>query len=261
MQRRWTFRDRFGHEIVAMPRAAASPDELSRAMDPREASRFLDDLFRDGEGAASRIAACCRQSLTCQASTRASTRGPISSTHHQACRSEAAFIMARGTFRRIGAPIIAEAVAVERKAKGATTKPEVFTFVWDAPFSQRQWVNLPGSWGAVGVGREATLVGHVEPRAAGQTVTFALSADPSNPPEAVGAALRASSAVSDADGTVHVTVVFPLSGGARIKVRGMTQSMAAPAMTKTITVWRKVFYQVTEMGAAPMGRGFIRPRG
>jgi hypothetical protein len=67
--------------------------------------------------------------------------------------------------------------------------------------------------------------------------------------------------VSDADGTVHVTVVFPLSGGARIKVRGMTQFMAAPAMTKTITVWRKVFYQVTEMGAAPDGTRFHPPPG
>src|ERR1051325_2528923 len=49
MQRRLTFRDRFGHEIVAIPRAAASPEELSRAIDARDARWLLDALFPGGE--------------------------------------------------------------------------------------------------------------------------------------------------------------------------------------------------------------------
>jgi hypothetical protein len=134
-----------------------------------------------------------------------------------------------------------------------------YQFTWDQPFSQRQWVNLPRKWGVVAFGEVATLSGHVEPRAAGQTVTFTLLPDPANPPEASGAVLETTTATSDAEGKVQVELLFPKYPGAKFKVAGKTASMAAPVESEPITVWRKVYYQITEMAPAPDGRRFNPP--
>jgi len=58
-----------------------------------------------------------------------------------------------------------------------------------------------------------------------------------------------------------VKVTFPSYAGTKLKVSGKTPSMAAPVMTETITVWRKVFYQLTEMDSAPDGTSFRPPEG
>jgi hypothetical protein len=141
---------------------------------------------------------------------------------------------------------------------GSEPKP-TYTFIWDPPFSQRQWVNLPKAWGVVAFGTEATLTGHVEPKAGGQNVTFALLPDPGNPPEATGAALASTSATSDGEGKVRVKMTFPIYPGAKFKVSGKTATMASPVGTDATTVWRRVFYQVTEMTAAPDGINFSPP--
>jgi hypothetical protein len=168
--------------------------------------------------------------------------------------------------RRIGArPVASQATtqalspsqlqALREKAES----PSAFQFKWDQPFSQRQWVNLPRQWGVVAFGEVATLTGHVEPRAAGQAVTFTLLPDPSNPPEASGAALETTTALSDAEGKVQVEMLFPKYPGAKFKVAGKTASMATPVESEPITVWRKVYYQITEMAPAPDGRRFSPP--
>jgi hypothetical protein len=140
-----------------------------------------------------------------------------------------------------------------------TPAEQTYQFVWDQPFSQRQWVNLPNAWGVVAFGKEATLTGHVEPKAAGQTVTFALKPDPGNPPEATGAALKSTTATSDGEGKVHVKMTFPIYPGAKFEVSGKTSTMDTAVESEPITVWRRVFYQVTEMAAAPDGTSLAPP--
>jgi len=132
-------------------------------------------------------------------------------------------------------------------------------FVWDAPFSQRQWVNLPKAWGVVGFGTEATLSGHVEPRAAGQTVSFTLIPDPANPAAATGAALQSATATSDASGNVKIKLTFPIYPGAKYKIGGKTAAMASPVESDPIVVWRRIYYQVTSMLAASDGTVFTPP--
>ncbi len=168
--------------------------------------------------------------------------------------------------RRIGARPVASAVPTPiltpsqlQALRAKAESPSTFQFMWDQPFSQRQWVNLPRQWGVVAFGEVATLTGHVEPRVAGQTVTFTLLPDPSNPPEASGAALETTTALSDAEGKVQVEMLFPKYPGAKFKVAGKTASMAAPVESEPITVWRKVYYQITEMAPAPDGRRFNPP--
>lgn len=168
--------------------------------------------------------------------------------------------------RRVGARPVASTAPAEvltpsqlQALRDKAAAPTTFRFVWDQPFSQRQWVNLPREWGVVAFGEVATLSGHVEPRVSGQTVTFALLPDPANPPEAAGAALEPATAVSDGEGKVQVEMLFPKYPGAKFKVAGKTASMAAPVESEPITVWRRVYYQITEMAPAPDGRRFDPP--
>jgi hypothetical protein len=134
-----------------------------------------------------------------------------------------------------------------------------YTFKWDPPFSHRQWVNLPKAWGVVAFGTEATLTGHVEPKVGGQAVTFTLLPDPANPPEATGAALASTSAPSDGEGKVRIKVTFPIYPSSKFKVSGKTATMDTAVETDAIEVWRRVFYQVTAMTAAPDGTTFAPP--
>ncbi len=131
-------------------------------------------------------------------------------------------------------------------------------FVWDR-VSERQWVNLPAEWGA-DCGRQVTLVGHVEPRAAGRQVTFRLLPDAANPPRNARAELASATGRSDADGVVKLDIELPIYGGARFQVSARTmrgQFVPSPP----ITVWRRIYYQLTTMDPAPDGRRFDAPPG
>jgi hypothetical protein len=131
-------------------------------------------------------------------------------------------------------------------------------FVWDR-VGERQWVNLPAEWGP-DCGRRVTLVGHIEPRDSGREITFRLLPDAANPHQGARAELSSATARSDADGVVKLDVELPIYGGARFQVSARTvrgQFVPSPP----ITVWRRIYYQLTTMEPAPDGRRFDLPRG
>jgi hypothetical protein len=133
-----------------------------------------------------------------------------------------------------------------------------YVFVWDQ-VNERQWVNLPATWGT-DCGRRVTLVGHVEPRASGRKVGFTLQADPANPPRHALAELASATARSDGDGAVKIDVQLPIYGGARFQVSA--RAVGGPhVISPPITVWRRIFYQLTTMDPAPDGRRFDPPSG
>jgi len=133
-----------------------------------------------------------------------------------------------------------------------------YVFVWDR-VNERQWVNLAADWGP-DCGRRVTLVGHVEPRAAGREVTFRLLPDPDNPLRHARAELAATAASSDAAGVVKVDLELPIYGGARFQVSA--RAVSGPFfLSPPITVWRRIFYQLTTMEPAPDGRRFEVPDG
>ena len=121
-------------------------------------------------------------------------------------------------------------------------------WVWDPPHTtdRRRYVNLPKAWDPDMNGREVELKGHVEPRIPGVVVNFNLIANPGNEPDTPAASVGAS-ATSEADGSATVRLTLPVYGGARFKVGGKTVAMAQPVETGELTVWRKVFYQITDM--------------
>lgn len=139
----------------------------------------------------------------------------------------------------------------------ATLNAVVYRWQWDAPHNQdrAQYVNLPAAWDPPNNGRDVELVGHIEPREAGKRVAFNVVPDPGNEPDVVSATtnatLAAASATTDARGEAKVKLTLPWYGGAKFKVGGKTGSMAQPALSGQLTVWRKVFYQVTSMASSP----------
>lgn len=151
----------------------------------------------------------------------------------------------------------------KQQAKEATTDkdvklatqpcPESVKWLWDAPHDtdRMQFVNLPAAWDPPNNGRLIELKGHIEPRKAGEQITFDVLADPANEPDAPLATLATTTATTDAKGEAKVKLTLPVYGGARFTVGGKTSSMAAPVRTGQITVWRKVFYQKTNMAAPP----------
>lgn len=157
-------------------------------------------------------------------------------------------------------------IAVRHTALGTTLEAQftlratAYTWVWDAPHTQdrEQFVNLRRAWDPH-YGREVELVGHVEPRAAGQTVTFAAVPHAENDAETGAATLSAPTAVTAADGTARVRITLPFYGGSRFKVSGRTASMARAVESGTIRVWRKFFYHVTEMDPIPANAAAGRP--
>jgi hypothetical protein len=147
----------------------------------------------------------------------------------------------------------------ESDAVDAAAQSEpAYVFVWDR-INERQWVNLPADWGS-DCGRQVTLVGHVEPRAAGQQVTLRLLPDADNPRRHARAELAAAIALSNADGAVKVDVQLPIYGGARFQVSA--RAVSGPfVLSPPVTVWRRIFYQVTTMDPSPDGRRFDVPDG
>jgi len=141
--------------------------------------------------------------------------------------------------------------------RSASIRAVDYTWRWDAPHNadREQYVNLPAAWDPPNNGREVELVGHIEPRAAGKTVTFNTVPDPTNEPDVVSttadATLAAVTATTDAQGVAKVKLTLPWYGGAKFKVGGKTQWMPQPALSGRVTVWRKVFYQATEMTSSP----------
>jgi len=143
------------------------------------------------------------------------------------------------------------------EAAPVQTEP-AYVFVWDR-VNERQWVNLPAGWGP-DCGRRVTLVGHVEPRAAGRKVTFRMLPDAANPQRHARANLASATARSDGDGVVKVDVELPIYGGARFQVSARTVS--GPFFpSPPITVWRRIYYQLTIMDPSPDGRRFDVPAG
>ena len=143
------------------------------------------------------------------------------------------------------------------EAAPVQTEP-AHVFVWDR-INERQWVNLPAEWGP-DCGRRVTLVGHVEPRAAGRKVTFRLLPDATNPTRHARAKLASATAQSEADGVVRLDVELPIYGGAGFQVSARTVS-GPFVLSPPITVWRRIFYQLTTMEPAPDGRRFDVPPG
>jgi hypothetical protein len=139
------------------------------------------------------------------------------------------------------------------KEAQATVRVSSYTFQWEAPHTtaRKQYVNLPAGWDPPNNGKRIELVGHIEPRKPNKTVTFTLVPHPDNEPDITASTLATLTATTDALGVARVNLDVSHYGGSRWKVEGKTASQAAPATTGDITVWRKVFYQVTDMASSP----------
>ncbi len=144
------------------------------------------------------------------------------------------------------------------KRARATVTVHQYVWRWDAPHDtpHDQYVNLPRAWEPACNGRDVELVGHIEPRTAGKTVRFNAVPNPDNEPDTVAATADATldhaTATTDANGVARVTITLPWYGGSRWKVGGRTDTMPPePVASGELTVWRKVFYQRTEMDAPP----------
>jgi hypothetical protein len=137
---------------------------------------------------------------------------------------------------------------------GETTAhcPERHVWQWDPPHtsSRNQFVNLPADWDPPNNGRTVNLQGHVEPRAGGINVLFNIIANTANEPDTPAASLGSTSITTDGNGAGSVQLTLPFYGGAKFKVGGKTDNMDNPVESGELTVWRKVFYQVTEMAAS-----------
>jgi hypothetical protein len=133
------------------------------------------------------------------------------------------------------------------------TCPLPKTWVWDEPHTgdRDRFVNLPNAWDPANNGAEVELVGHVEPRVSGETVTFNIVSHADNYLEGQTASLSTVSITSGAKGVGKVTLTLPAYGGSKWKVGGKTSTMAAPAQCGQLTVWRKVYYQTTDMDSSP----------
>jgi len=131
----------------------------------------------------------------------------------------------------------------------AETCPETATWQWDPPHTtnRQQFVNLPAAWDPPNNGRTIDLRGHVTPRQAGVTVTFNLVPNAANEAGTPAASLSTLTTTSGANGEAGVRLTLPIYGGARFSVGGRTPGMASPAISGELTVWRKVFYHITEM--------------
>ena len=136
----------------------------------------------------------------------------------------------------------------------ATTNcPLPKTWVWDEPHTtdRDRFVNLPNAWDPARNGAEVELVGHVEPRVPGVTVNLNVISHADNYLEGQTASLSAATITSGANGVGKVTLTLPAYGGSRWKVGGKTATMASPAESGQLTVWRKVYYQTTDMASSP----------
>lgn len=133
------------------------------------------------------------------------------------------------------------------------TCPLPKTWVWDAPHTtdRDRFVNLPNAWDPANNGADVELAGHVEPRVPGVAVSLNLISHADNYLEGQTASLSALTITSGANGVGTVTLTLPAYGGSKWKVGGKTATMADPAVSGQLTVWRKVFYQTTDMANSP----------
>ena len=147
----------------------------------------------------------------------------------------------------------AAADAAAACADTTATCPLPKTWVWDAPHTgaRDRFVNLPNAWDVANNGAAVELAGHVEPRVSGESVTFNIISHADNYLEGQTASLSSMSITSGAKGIGTVTLTLPAYGGSKWKVGGKTATMAAPAQSGELTVWRKVFYQTTDMVSSP----------
>jgi hypothetical protein len=148
----------------------------------------------------------------------------------------------------------------EVKKEQPKAKDKEYVFVWDAPYTSalKQYVNLPKAWDKQN-GKEVELEGHVEPRDSGIQVTMNLLPDATNDSHAGAASLGSTSVTSGGEGKVKVKLTLPVFGGAKFKVGGKTRWMDKPEESGPVVVWRKFYYQVTEMRDAPDGTKFAAP--
>ncbi len=99
----------------------------------------------------------------------------------------------------------------------------------------------------------------MEPRQEDVEVVFNLIPDPGNDAETGEAELDEESIETDEEGNGSVTLELPVYGGAKFKVGGKTEHQPEPVESGQVTVWRKVFYHVTEMEPAPDRTSFTAP--
>lgn len=135
----------------------------------------------------------------------------------------------------------------------ATAGCPLVRWQWDDPHTadRKQYVNLPADWDKPKNGTTVELVGHIEPRKAGETVSFAIVNNAANDTDANTASLSAASITTDASGVGKVTLTLPHYGSAKFKVSGKTNPQDTPAVSGELWVWRKVFYQKTDMANSP----------
>jgi hypothetical protein len=107
-------------------------------------------------------------------------------------------------------------------------------------------VNLPEDV-ALNYGPDPLLVGHVEPRIPGVTVTFTVVPNPANELSASFASLNSSSATTNESGEAKVKLSLPQHGGLKFKVGGKTDSMTKSVDSGEVTVWRKIDYTLACM--------------
>lgn len=144
---------------------------------------------------------------------------------------------------------------------GAPVECQICTWNWDPPHraDRQQFVNLPKAWDPANNGREIEMVGHVEPRLSGKTVQFEVVANPGNEPDSPTATLSSASATTDGNGVAKVKLTLPVYGGSRFKVTGKTDCPPDKVPSGEIQVWRKVYYQITDMAPSPEPVSLVHP--
>lgn len=159
----------------------------------------------------------------------------------------------RGTAEGTATVKVRHTWAGDVKEARATVRVAQYIFRWDPPHTspRKQYVNLPAAWDVPVNGKRVELVGHIEPRKPGKRVTFRLVPRADNEPDTVASTLASLTATTDAQGVARVNLDLSHYGGSCWTVEGKTAAQAAPAVTGEITVWRKVFYQVTDMASSP----------
>lgn len=126
---------------------------------------------------------------------------------------------------------------------------------WDPPFTSdfRQFVNLPATHTHGVIDRtspDLELVVHTVPRRGHEPIGFRVVPHSRNPAGSPSVTLTAGSTwatATDAGGTARLRVTLPIHGGLRFRFTARTRSMDTPVESSWVTIWRGLFYQITEM--------------
>jgi hypothetical protein len=112
-------------------------------------------------------------------------------------------------------------------------------------------------------GRDVTIKARISTKTPGIRVHFTLDADPANRaglPEAQKAQLQGKNALTDSEGVATIKLKLGTYGGDRYRVSASLNPNTAPGAAGAkesgwLTVWRKAFYEITQM-QKPGGVGY-----